>query len=108
MLRFDPPHSSTTSSFYTPTKERLGDLTAHFDVALSPDEQKMVEQSLICRQGIEKVTLQPHHPNLAIIYYDVFLTSSKTIFKILNGDCLLPFQKNDGESPRVRAQIIGI
>jgi hypothetical protein len=108
MLRFDPPHDSTTTSFYTPTKKRRGDFTVHFDEVLSIDEQNEIIKALSCRKGVEKIEFQPHHPHLAIVYYDVFLTSSKTIFEMLNSDCLFPFQVNDGDKPRIHVQIVGL
>jgi hypothetical protein len=108
MLRFDPPHDSTTTSFYTPIAKRRADLTVHFDEILSPDERVAVEKSLTCRHGIEKISFQSNHPHLAIVYYDVFLTSTDTIVKILNSNCLLPFQMNNGEASRVHVQIVGL
>jgi len=107
MLRFEPPHGSTNTSFYTPTSKRCGDLTVHFDEVLSPHEQQEVQQALSCRHGINKIVFQPQHPHLAIVYYDVFLTTSKSILEMLNSDCLFPYQVNNGETPRVHVQMVG-
>jgi hypothetical protein len=108
MLRFDPPHGSSNASFYTPLSKRRGDITVHFDELLSSDEQKAVEESLSNRQGVERIQFQPHHPHLAIIYYDVFLTSTKQILQMLNSDCLFPFHVNDGIRPEIHVQLVGL
>lgn len=108
MLRFDTPHSSTTFNLHTPVARRRGDLTIHFTEVLSQDEQQEIITALTCRQGVEKVKFQPNHPHLAIVYYDVFMTSSKKIMECINGMCLLPKHLDYIKRPALQARMFGI
>ena len=108
MLRIEPPHENITTSFHVPIAKRLGDLTVHFDREITPDEQKIIAEELMCRQGVERIEFQSGKSRLAVIYYDFFMTSARTILKNLRSTCLFPFQTVQHETPAINVRMVGL